>query len=78
MEKYCPRCKVKTPKSNFSKDPSRYDGLSSYCKKCHCEHNAKYCKNYQQTDKGKKSSRKSRVFIYLKHQEEIKNADLFV
>lgn len=34
LTKRCPVCKKILPKSDFSKNHSRYDGLQTYCKSC--------------------------------------------
>jgi hypothetical protein len=47
--KQCYKCKETKPFSEFSKFKKNKDGLFSYCKKCHCESNAKH----QTTPKGR-------------------------
>ena len=42
--KECPRCHQILPEYNFSKDKSKNDGLSCYCKKCKREHIKEYRK----------------------------------
>ena len=40
--KECPRCHQILPESSFSKDKSKKDGLSCYCRKCKSEHHREY------------------------------------
>lgn len=47
-EKYCPTCEVMKSVSEFHKNSSRHDGLSTYCKACGIE----VQKRYGRTKKG--------------------------
>lgn len=43
--KKCPKCKVNKPTSEFYKDNTRLDRLSSYCKPCHVDYYSTRNKN---------------------------------
>lgn len=50
MTKFCPRCKTTKPTSDFGRNVSKSDGLSSYCSKCVREYSARWKnKNRDQT-----------------------------
>lgn len=51
--KNCPKCKINQPKSEFSKDKNKKDGLRCYCKSCE----KKYGKQYYLNNKEKVSKR---------------------
>lgn len=42
MEKYCPRCKITKPTSDFYAHKGRGDGLCGWCKKCMLEYRKQY------------------------------------
>jgi len=58
---WCYACKSHLPKSSFTKDSRRWNGLSQTCKSCALIHAKKY---YQKTQK-KYTERKIRAVMYL-------------
>lgn len=60
MEKYCPKCKQKKQLNMFNKNKARYDGLSSWCRKCFSD--------YEITHKKEKSKRG--IVYYNNHKQE--------
>ena len=52
--KKCPRCKKSKEESDFSKNRSRGNGLSDWCKMCEC----KRVREYQNAKRGGEPSRK--------------------
>ena len=80
--KTCSNCKIEKPKTEFSKNKSRKDGLSHYCKLCAKERTRKYHKKHKKSvneynRKYYKENREAiieRKKIYQEeNKEEIKN-----
>jgi len=42
--KFCKKCGLSKPKSEFNKNKTKKDGLNSYCKLCHCADSRKWAK----------------------------------
>lgn len=63
MKKRCPKCKEEKHLSEFYKDNRRLDGLTCYCKICCNNNTRKYynpekARNYNNSEKGKKRTKK--------------------
>lgn len=39
MKKFCKKCQIEKPVSDFGRNKKEKDGLSFYCKRCNCDHN---------------------------------------
>lgn len=53
--KVCHRCGVRHPRSAFSTNPGRYDGLASYCRPCERDR----ARGYRATPEGREASRRA-------------------
>ena len=63
--KVCSKCKQSKPKSEFTKDKSRRDGLIVWCKQCRLE----YQRLPREVDRRRKYSKK----YYAEHKEQCAN-----
>ena len=62
--KRCPKCDTDKPKSEFSKDARRKDGLQCYCKACNAD--------YKRSPVGKASHRRNSIKMRVKYPEKMK------
>ena len=80
MKKICSRCKVEVSLDGFSKDRSRSDGYSNWCKVCKSSYNKErynknpekyrvWQRNYQ--EKNREQCNKASMKYYYKNKDKI-------